>query len=51
VSRYSFLRSAVDSELNGYRNADTFRMQIWNQNGALLYDSQVNAPRNALPPR
>jgi hypothetical protein len=37
----------VDSELNGYRNMDTFRMQIWNQNGALVYDNQVNAPRNA----
>jgi len=24
-----------------------FRMQIWNQHGALVYDSQVNAPRNA----
>ncbi len=47
VSGYSFLLSAVDSELNGYRNADTFRMQIWNQNGALVYDNQVNAPRNA----
>jgi hypothetical protein len=47
VSGYSFLLSAVDSELNGYRNMDTFRMQIWDQRGTLVYDSQVNAPRNA----
>ncbi|HEX8529188.1 MAG TPA: T9SS type A sorting domain-containing protein, partial [Cytophagales bacterium] len=47
VSGYRFLLSAADSELNGYRNVDTFRMQIWNQNGTLVYDSQANAPRNA----
>jgi hypothetical protein len=47
VSGYSFLLSAVDSELNGYRNMDTFRMQIWNQNGTLVYDNQLTVPRNA----
>ncbi len=47
VSGYSFLLSAVDSELNGYRNTDTFRMQIWNGNGTLVYDNQPNVPRNA----
>jgi|GEM_PF-4378648 len=47
VSGYSFQLSAVDSELNGYRNMDTFRMQIWDQNGALVYDNQRNAARNA----
>jgi PKD repeat protein len=47
MSGYSFLLSAVDSELNGYRNMDTFRMQIWNQNGALVYDNQLNLPRHA----
>jgi hypothetical protein len=47
VSGYSFLLSAVDSELNGYRNMDTFRMQIWDQNGTLVYDNQPSLPRNA----
>ncbi len=47
VSGYTFLLSAVDSELNGYRNMDTFRMQIWDKSGALVYDNQRNAARNA----
>jgi PKD repeat protein len=47
VSGYSFLLSAVDSELNGYRNTDTFRMQIWNGYGVLVYDNQPNVPRHA----
>ncbi len=48
ASNCSFLLSAVDSDLNGYRNQDAFRMQIWNgENGALVYDSQAAAAGNA----
>jgi PKD repeat protein len=47
VSGYSFLLSAVDSELDGYRNTDTFRMQIWNGSGTLVYDNQLNVAPNA----
>ena len=42
---YSFWLSVVDAPGNG--STDRIRMQIWDSNGALVYDNQMGAARNA----
>ena len=49
IGNYRFMLTVIDGDLlaNG-KEADTFRIRIWGDNG-LIYDNQLNAPDDADP--
>ena len=48
VAGYGFLLTAVDSEINGGGNVDTFRIKIWSTaSDEIVYDNQIDLPDGA----
>ncbi|MBI3423071.1 MAG: VCBS repeat-containing protein [Acidobacteria bacterium] len=47
---YRFLLTVIDGQQPGGGGQDKLRLKVWNQpSGALVYDTQLNAPDNAPP--
>lgn len=48
---YGFLLTAIDGNVSGGGGTDKFRIKIWdkNNNNAVVYDNQMNAPDTATP--
>jgi len=47
---YGILLTGIDGKLDGKKLPDKIRIRIWNRaDGAVVYDSQLNAPDNAPP--
>ena len=47
---YGFLVTGTDGKAGATKLPDRARVKIWNRaNGAIIYDSQMNAPDNAAP--
>ncbi|MGB9940072.1 PKD domain-containing protein [Methanosarcina sp.] len=50
AGEYSFMLTAIDSELNGGGSSDKFRIKIWDKaSGAVVYDNMLQADDNADP--
>ena len=48
---YGFLLTAIDGNVSGGGGTDKFRIKIWdkNNNNAVVYDNQMDAPDTATP--